>query len=342
VGDGDGRHARRLQDASHLLAHPGAEPHVQIRERLVQQEYVRFGRERPGQRHPLALPSRKVLGRAVAVVAEPDQREQLLHAGLPVRVGPVVDPERDVLGDREVWKQGELLKHHPDIAVLRRDERRVFCRAGGDGVAGNPDRPAGWSVEPGDQPEGRRLPAARRPQQRQQLPLPDRQVDRLDGRLGAVLPANVGEFQHRRCVRVAVAPRRSVAADRPVVTDRSRVDGLAAAVGRLSCRGSGVVCHRLRVWSVWSVGVCVGVVLDRGRVEVVGSCRFVVEVVGSCRFVVEVVGSCRFVIEIVGSCRFVVECRERVGPQVFSPRRITNIETLEMATSTSAGNAARP
>jgi len=202
VGHGDGRDARLLDDPADLLAHLDAEAHVEVRERFVEQEYVRLGRQRPGERDALALAARQVVRRRVAVVAQVHQIEQFLDAGLALVARPVVDAEGDVLADGEVRKEGERLEDQPDVAVVGRDEG---VRAGDDLVVDADDTPVGV-VEAGEQAQRRRLAAARRTQQGEQLALVDRQRQLVDGGLGAELAGDAVEGEHRVAVVLVAGP----------------------------------------------------------------------------------------------------------------------------------------
>ena len=45
--------------------------------------------------------------------------EQMVDLDLTIDRGELLQTERDVLGDRQVWKQGVVLKHHRDIEASR-------------------------------------------------------------------------------------------------------------------------------------------------------------------------------------------------------------------------------
>ena len=73
VGDEDGGEPGLVVDlaqaGAQLLAHAG----VERAERLVEEQHPRLDRERPGQRHALALAARELGGIAAADVGELDQ-----------------------------------------------------------------------------------------------------------------------------------------------------------------------------------------------------------------------------------------------------------------------------
>ncbi len=84
----------------------------------------------------------------------------------------VLQAEPDVLLHREVGEQGIALEdgvHRPFVRGCRRHVDPV-----------DHDRPGVGSLEPGDQPERGGLPAARRPEQREELAIVDPEIDVVD------------------------------------------------------------------------------------------------------------------------------------------------------------------
>jgi hypothetical protein len=204
VGHRDGGDSGRLQDAPDLLAHLHPEVDVQVRERLVEQEQPGLGRERPCERDPLLLAPGERLRVLPPVVGQPDEFEQVVDPPLAFGLRAVGQPERDVLAGGEVGEQRELLEHDSDVALLGRLERVTLAPR--DGLFLDADGTSGGSFESGDEPERRRLPAARRPQQRQEFPLVDRQREVLDdGRLVVGLVHAV-EFEHDVALGGRVGP----------------------------------------------------------------------------------------------------------------------------------------
>ena len=80
VGDEDRRHVDLVVKAAQPLAQLGAHPRVERAERLVEQQHLRLDRERPGERHPLALAAGELRRVAVDQALELDQGEQLVDA----------------------------------------------------------------------------------------------------------------------------------------------------------------------------------------------------------------------------------------------------------------------
>ena len=55
-----------------------------------------------------------------ARTAEADGRQQLSHADATLLRGRAAQAESDVVGHRQMWKQGIVLKHHADLALFGR------------------------------------------------------------------------------------------------------------------------------------------------------------------------------------------------------------------------------
>ena len=162
VGDEQRRDAGLAQHAAQLAARGGARAGVERRQRLVEQQRPRAARERPRQRHALALPARERARARVGERPDPEALEQLLRAlaaGRPrhpgqrvgdVLPGPQVPEQRVLLEDvaaaaplgREVDPAGGVEPHllaAGDRALLRRQQPgrdaqdRGLARPGGPG-----------------------------------------------------------------------------------------------------------------------------------------------------------------------------------------------------------------
>src|SRR5690606_7997979 len=109
--------------------------------------------------------------------AQVDLLERLLDPLARLSAADLTDPQPvpDVLGDGHVREQRVVLEHHARVAFVR--------RLPGDVVVAEVDTPGRRKVEPGDHPQRRRLPAAAGPQQGEELPVSDRQIDVVDGGL---------------------------------------------------------------------------------------------------------------------------------------------------------------
>ena len=156
------------------LAQLGAYAGIERAERLVEQEHLRLGRERAGEPHPLALPSRELGGIPVAEALQLHQVKQLVHAltDLGPRPFPHLEPEGDVLANGHVLERGVVLEDEADVPLLRRERRRVLAREEDFAGVGR--------LEPRDDPQQRRLPGATRPEQRRQRPALDLERDVVD------------------------------------------------------------------------------------------------------------------------------------------------------------------
>ena len=86
--------------------------------------------------------------------------------------------------DRQVREQGRRLEHEADVPRPRRDVRDVLVV--------EPDAAGARLDQPREHPQGRRLAAARRPEQRDELAVGDVEVELVDGDRRAVALADAG------------------------------------------------------------------------------------------------------------------------------------------------------
>ena len=179
VGDIERRDSEPALDAQHLGAHLHAQLRVEVRERLVHQEHARLAHDRPAHRDSLALAARELAGLLPDALGEPEQLDRVVDPLLDHGLRQLLQPQReaDVRGDRHVRVQGVVLEHHRDVALSRR------------GVVHDPvadaQVPVGDVLEPGDHPQGRRLPAPGGADEHHELAVGHRQVELVD-RLEAV------------------------------------------------------------------------------------------------------------------------------------------------------------
>jgi hypothetical protein len=119
---------------------------------------------------------------------ELDQIKQLGHARRPrgLRCAALLHAECDVVGDRQVREQGIVLEHHAHFALVRRQVADI--------TAVDQHVPGGRVDESGNNPERRRLAAAGGTQQRQELAIVHRQVERGERQHVAIAPLD--PFQH--------------------------------------------------------------------------------------------------------------------------------------------------
>ena len=120
VGDQQHGLAQPRLDAAELVPELPPRHRIERAERLVHQQHRRIRGKGAGDADALALATRKLVGPAggVVVVREPDELEQLAHAGLHPRVFPPFEPRhhRDVVGDGQMREQPDVLDHVPDGA----------------------------------------------------------------------------------------------------------------------------------------------------------------------------------------------------------------------------------
>jgi hypothetical protein len=225
VGDDQAGHAHAAQDGGELELHLGAQLAVEGAHGLVEQQQLRRARKAPGQRHALLLATGQLVRAAVAVVGHADEAEQLGHPGRAPRPVPasLAEAEAHVLRHRQVREQRVGLEHQVDRPAVR--------RLGGDVAAVDADAPAVGLLEAGQDPQQRRLAAARRPQQREDLAAgqterhaaqrhhrPEGPGDAVDGDEG-------GRRRHRpvlTAVQVRVMTRSTFGGDTPMVKSRAR------------------------------------------------------------------------------------------------------------------------
>ena len=119
VRDQDAGDADLLMEAPQPLPQFQADLGVQSAERLVEQQHLGLGGQRPRQGDALPLAARKLCGQSFPQFFEPDQVKQLAHSFLDVALALVADTERkgDVVEHRHVAKQGIMLKDKAHVAL---------------------------------------------------------------------------------------------------------------------------------------------------------------------------------------------------------------------------------
>ena len=165
VRDIDEGDPERPLDAADLVLHLLPQPPVEGAERFVHEHQVRLEHQCAGDGHPLLLPAGELPGLAVLETLQPHQLERPVHLlPPPGRIHfPHFERERQVLSYREMREQGVVLEHHPDPALPGRGI--------GDFLPPQADRTAGRDFEAGQHHQAGGLPAAGRPEQRQELSL---------------------------------------------------------------------------------------------------------------------------------------------------------------------------
>ena len=191
VGDEDGGDAEAPLQAADLAAHGEAEAGVEVRQRLVEEEEARLLDQRAGERDALLLAARHLRRTAVEELADLDQRRHRLDAArrLPRPDRLEAQREPDVRARRHVRIERVGLEDDADVAVARLD--LVDHRAVEADLAG------GWRVDAGEHEQRRRLAAARRPEDGDELAVLDAKVGRLDGDDIAPALGDALELDHR-------------------------------------------------------------------------------------------------------------------------------------------------
>ena len=199
MGHVDERDPDLLLDPLELDLHLLAELQVEGAERLVEEQHGRPVDQGPGQRDALGLAARD-LGRLARLEARQlDEREHVGHPALDLGVLDVLaaKAEGDVLEDRQVREERVVLEDRVDVALVRRQPRHV--------LALELDQPGGRLLEAADHPQRRRLAAAGRAEEAEELAVPDLEVDVVDGDRVAELLDDIDEtdvdLRHSRLSR---------------------------------------------------------------------------------------------------------------------------------------------
>ena len=193
VGDHEDRDGGILEDADGLLAKPAPERRIEAGERLVEEDHARPGGQRADQRDPLLLAAGQSVRVARRQMAHADPLEQRFHPaniGRPLLAG---HPVGDVLGHRQMRKEGEILEQIADAAARRRDRVAGIRKH----PPGDADAAALGALQPGDGAQRRRLAAARRAEQAHELALGDLEREIAHRLFAAEADAQLLKFQHR-------------------------------------------------------------------------------------------------------------------------------------------------
>jgi hypothetical protein len=158
-------------------------------ERFVEQQDLGLVDQGAGDGDPLFLSAGQQAGPLVGVGGEVHQLEHPVHlaADFGRREAGDFRPKGDVLAHREVGKEGVVLEHGVD--------RPLVGGQGGDVLAVQPHPPVVRLVEAGRNPQQRRLPAPRRPEQRKRLALLDIERDVSDSRERPETPGDILEAE---------------------------------------------------------------------------------------------------------------------------------------------------
>jgi hypothetical protein len=97
VGDDDGRVAELALQHLQLAPHPLTGGHVQVRQRLVEQQHRRVADQRTGEGDALLLPAGQARGPQIEHVGHLEPFRQPLHALVRVLDAPGLEPVGEVL-----------------------------------------------------------------------------------------------------------------------------------------------------------------------------------------------------------------------------------------------------
>ena len=175
VRDVDEHQAELALEVAELDAHAQLQQPVEVAERLVEQERLRFRHEHARQCDTLLLAARECARLAVGELGEADhlQRVERLLAPVVLLDAMHLEPELDVLEHRAVREEREVLEDGGRRSFVRREVH--------ERLTVEHDVAFGRELVPADHPQRRRLAAAGRAQEDDVLAVVDVQVDVLDG-----------------------------------------------------------------------------------------------------------------------------------------------------------------
>ncbi len=157
----DGGEAQPALQRADLVAQPHAHARIQRRQRLVQQQQARRGREGARQRHALLLTAGQLCGVFEAGIGHPHQPQQFLHPLGDVGAAHLAAAQSvaDIVVDREIGEQRVGLEHDAEIAPRRRQRARCRARpapsARSTGCRARRWRATAWSCRSPTGPESR-------------------------------------------------------------------------------------------------------------------------------------------------------------------------------------------
>ena len=164
---------------------------VERAEGFVQQQNLGLQDQRPRQRHPLPLPTRKRMRRTATKAFQAHHLEGFFHRLDLFRLGPgiLAQTKAHVFGHRHMRKNGVGLEHHIRRPLIR---RHALHRLAVDQHSARGD-----AFKPCDGAQKRGLATAGRTQQRKKLTSLDGAVDPAQSMVIAIILMDVLEFDHR-------------------------------------------------------------------------------------------------------------------------------------------------
>ncbi len=175
VGDHHAGDADVVDDVGELDLRFLAQLLVERAERLVEEQQLRLLGQAARQRDALLLAAGELVRLALGVGAELHQLQHRLDARRDLVLGQAVaaQAEGDVVEHREMREERVALEHHV--------HRPLVGRQPGEVLAVERDRSRGRRLEAGEHAQQRRLAAARRAEQGEDLALGDVDRDVVDG-----------------------------------------------------------------------------------------------------------------------------------------------------------------
>ena len=175
VRDVDGRHSEVPLDSRDLRTHLDAKLRVEVRERLVHEKRLRVPDDRAPHGDPLALAARECSWLLLQRVRETEDACCLANATIDLVLGDALHLEREAHVPRRghVRIQRVVLEDHGDVTVLRREIVHDLTV--------DPHVPGRDRLEAGDHSQRRRLAAAGRTDEDDELTRPDLEIEIDDG-----------------------------------------------------------------------------------------------------------------------------------------------------------------
>ena len=163
-----------------LHSHGDTELHVEVAERLIEEQDVRLIDDRASHGHALLLSTGELVGKAMFRVRKGDECECAgdLSGDLVTAGTSFAQTVGDVFTDGEVGEQRVPLKHHSEIALP--------CRHGGDVTTADQNAAAIQLGQTRDAPQGRRLAATARAEERKEFAIANLKIIDVEDDLRAV------------------------------------------------------------------------------------------------------------------------------------------------------------
>jgi len=172
-----------------LAAHLNTKLGVEVRQRLIEQEYLWVPNYRAAEGNALTLPARELTGSSIEELADTENDRCFPDALRDLSSGcsTQLESKSEIVVNSHVRVQGVALKDHRDIAILRRD---VINHAVAD-----EELPGGDGLEAGDHPQCGALAAAGRTNENNEFTVGDVEVYSVNGDNGVLIHfANAFEF----------------------------------------------------------------------------------------------------------------------------------------------------